>query len=139
MPSKAKTPSKVSAEENPQLEQVLAMMQAMSAQINGLNSRIDTMEKKSEATDEVAVIGGADLKGQRSERSLKGQTRGNERSLKREERAPSRRKAYDEATASLGTTAATRISASIKTIMQIVGTAKSSSKKNEQAEYVETI
>ena len=60
-------------------------------------------------------------------------------SLKGEERKTSRREAYDEATALLGTTAAAKISASIKAIMQIVGTAKSSSKKNEQAEYVETI
>ena len=138
MPPKAKTPSKGSAEENPQLNQVLAMLQSMTVQINGLISRIGTMEKKTEAA-EVAAIGGVDPKGQRSERFLKGRTRGSERSLKREEQATSRREAYDEAMASLGTTAATRISASIKTIIHIVGVAKSSSKKNEQTEYVETI
>ena len=60
MPPKAKTPSKGSAEENPQLNQILAMLQSMTAQINGLSTRIDTMEKKSEA---------AEVAGQRSERS----------------------------------------------------------------------
>ena len=57
MPPKAKTPSKALAEENPQLEQVLAMLQAMSAQINGLSSRMETMEKKSEAAHERASLG----------------------------------------------------------------------------------
>ena len=54
MPPKAKTPSKASSEEDPQLEQVLAMLQAMSAQINGLSSRMETMEKKSEAAETAA-------------------------------------------------------------------------------------
>ena len=79
------------------------MLQSMTAHINGLSSRIDTMEKKS-AVAEVAVIGGVDPKGnaQRSGRSLK-----------REEQASSRRETYDEMAASLGTMGATKISALI--------------------------
>ena len=139
MPPKAKTPLKASSEDKPQLEQVLAMLQAMSAQINGLSSRMETMEKKSEAAHERASLGEQLPEGQKkSERPMKGRA-WESNSLKGEERKTSRREAYDEATALLGTTAAAKISASIKAIMQIVGTAKSSSKKNEQAEYVETI
>jgi hypothetical protein len=139
MPPKAKTPLKASSEDKPQLEQVLAMLQAMSAQINGLSSRMETMEKKSEAAHERAGLGEQLPEGQKKRKQpMKGRA-WESNSLKGEERKTSRREAYDEATALLGNTAAAKISASIKAIMQIVGTAKSSSKKNEQAEYVETI
>ena len=57
MPPKAKTPLKASSEDKPQLEQVLAILQAMSAQINGLSSMMETMEKKSEAAHERASLG----------------------------------------------------------------------------------
>ena len=85
MPPKAKTPSKGSAEENPQLNQVLAILQSTTAQIDGLSSRIDTTEKKSAAA-EVAAIGGGDPKGQ-AQRSG--------RFLERKEQATSRREAYN--------------------------------------------
>ena len=80
MPPKTRTPSKASVEENPQLNQVLVMLQSMTAQINGPSSGINTMKKKS-AVAEVAVIGGVDPKGQ---------TQRSGRSLKREEQATSR-------------------------------------------------
>ena len=136
MPPKAKTPSKEAATETTKLDQVLAMLQVMSEKVSGLDLRMVAVEKKSDAAREAVdaikkVDKGDSLEKAREQRS--------ERPIKGEERKASRREAYDKATALLGTTAAAEISASIKAIMQIVATAKSSSKKNEQAEYVETI
>ena len=49
MPPKTKTPLKEAAMASQQLDQMLAMLQAMSAQIAGLSQRMDAAEKESDA------------------------------------------------------------------------------------------
>ena len=75
MPPKTRTPSKESAAENPRLGQVLAMLQSMTAQIDGLSSRMMAAMKKTSEAAEMAAIGGRgnDPKGQRSESFLRAQ------------------------------------------------------------------
>jgi len=141
MPPK-KTPSKEPATVDPQIGQVLEMLQTMSAQIKGLGERIGAVEKKSEAAQEaVAAIKridkGVSLESAREQKAVR-RRRKLEGSLAQSSRGEVREEG-DEEIISRGEHVVAKIGSHVKTVLTIMGSKRSSTKKAEQADYVESL
>ena len=145
MPPK-RTPSKETATADPQIGQVLEMLQTMSAQIKRLGERIGAVEKKSEAALE-AVDAIKKVDKEVSPRKATDRARENQKEVRRRakpvgSRYPaesSRGEEEDEEIISRGEHVVTKIGAHVKTVLTIMGSKKSSTKKAEQAYYVESL
>ena len=145
MPPK-RTPSKEPATADPQIGQVLEMLQTMSAQIKRLGERIGAVEKKSEAAQgAVAAIKRIDK--EVSPRKATDRARENQKEVRRRaklvgSRYPaesSRGEEEDVEIISRSGNVVTKIGAHVKTVLTIMGSKKSSTKKAEQADYVESL
>ena len=142
MPPKAKTPLKEAAMESPKLDQMLAMLQGMSEKISEFNLRMVAVEKKSEAAQEaVAAIKridkGVSLESAREQKAVR-RRRKLEGSLAQSSRGEVR-EAGDEEIISRGEHVVAKIGSHVKTVLTIMGSKRSSTKKAEQADYVESL
>ena len=146
MPPK-KTPSKESATVDPQIGQVLEMLQTLSAQMKGLGERIGAVEKK-----QGEAIQGADrFEWTSNEESAKKELLRARRGMadaRRKERLEGKKVLNDssfgdeiegDARQLVGPEAAAKIGANMKTVLAIMGSTKSSKKKAEQTEYVDLL
>ena len=141
MPPK-KTPSKEPATADPQIGQVLEMLQTLSAQMERLGERIGAVEKKSEAAQEaVAAIKridkGVSLESAREQKAVR-RRRKLEGSLAQSSRGEVREEG-DEEIISRGEHVVAKIGSHVKTVLTIMGSKRSSTKKAEQADYVESL
>ena len=141
MPPK-RTPSKEPATADPQIGQVLEMLQTLSAQMERLGERIGAVEKKSEAAQEaVAAIKridkGVSLESAREQKAVR-RRRKLEGSLAQSSRGEVR-EAGDEEIISRGEHVVAKIGSHVKTVLTIMGSKRSSTKKAEQADYVESL
>ena len=141
MPPK-RTPSKEPATADPQIGQVLEMLQTMSAQIKRLGERIGAVEKKSEAAQEaVAAIKridkGVSLESAREQKAVR-RRRKLEGSLAQSSRGEEEEEG-DVEIISRGENVVAKIGAHVKTVLTIMGSKRSSTKKAEQADYVESL
>jgi hypothetical protein len=146
MPPK-KTPSKEPATVDPQIGQVLEMLQTLSAQMKGLGERIGAVEKK-----QGEAIQGADrFEWTSNEESAKKELLRARRGMadaRRKERLEGKKVLNDssfgdeiegDARQLVGPEAAAKIGANMKTVLAIMGSTKSSKKKAEQTEYVDLL
>ena len=141
MPPK-KTPSEEAAMESPKLDQMLAMLQGMSEKISEFNLRMVAVEKKSEAAQEaVAAIKridkGVSLESAREQKAVR-RRRKLEGSLAQSSRGEVREEG-DEEIISRGEHVVAKIGSHVKTVLTIMGSKRSSTKKAEQADYVESL
>ena len=122
--------------------QVLEMLQTMSAQDERLGERIGAVEKKSEAAQEaVAAIKridkGVSLESAREQKAVR-RRRKLEGSLAQSSRGEVREEG-DEEIISRGEHVVAKIGSHVKTVLTIMGSKRSSTKKAEQADYVESL
>ena len=141
MPPK-KTPSEEAAMENPKLDQMLAMLQGMSEQISEFNLRMVAVEKKSEAAQEaVAAIKridkGVSLESAREQKAVR-RRRKLEGSLAQSSRGEEGKEG-DVEIISRGEHVVAKIGSHVKTVLTIMGSKRNSTKKAEQADYVESL
>ena len=142
MPPKAKTPSEEAAMESPKLDQMLAMLQGMSEKISEFNLRMVAVEKKSEAAQEaVAAIKridkGVSLESAREQKAVR-RRRKLEGSLAQSSRGEVEEEG-DVEIISRGEHVVAKIGSHVKTVLTIMGSKRSSTKKAEQADYVESL
>ena len=141
MPPK-KTPSEEAAMESPKLDQMLAMLQGMSEKISEFNLRMVAVEKKSEAAQEaVAAIKridkGVSLESAREQKAVR-RRRKLEGSLAQSSRGEEGKEG-DVEIISRGEHVVAKIGSHVKTVLTIMGSKRSSTKKAEQADYVESL
>ena len=134
MPPKAKTPTKEAAMENPKLDQMLAMLQGMSEKISEFDLRMVAVEKKSEAAQEAVeaikrIDKGVSLESAREQKAVR-----RRRKLEGSLAQPSCgevREEGDEEIISRGEHVVAKIGSHVKTVLTIMGSKRSSTKKAE--------
>jgi len=135
----------LSGSENANNDDVLSMLQTISAQLQGLTNRVDAIEMSSRAASKAAKSGS--LEGiEEVESAKEGFLRARQglKSARRKVKLEGNNSGPSGAKGSLDAKlmspgVAPRIGVNVKTILQIIGTTKSSSKKLEQADYIDSL
>ena len=141
MPPKAKTPTKEAAMENPKLDQMLAMLQRMSEKISGLDLRMVAVEKKSDAAREAVdaikrVDKGDSLENAREQNAVRRRVKFEGSRKYPAESSRGEEEEGDVEIISRSEIVVAKIGAHVKTVLTIMGSKKSSTKKADQADYV---
>ena len=144
MPPKAKTPSEEAAMESPKLDQMLAMLQGMSEKISEFDLRMVAVEKKSDAAREAVdaikrVDKGDSLENAREQKTVCRRVKFEGSRKYPAESSRGEEEEGDVEIISRSEIVVAKIGAHVKTVLTIMGSKKSSTKKAEQAEYVESL